>query len=321
MKKFISILAVSSGLVLFSACSTNPSDQAAVTYKGGTISEQELVDHLKKIKGAETAVQDLIIFQIFEENYGDKITAEDVDKEYNASKEALGDSFDSQLKLAGYTTESYKEEIKKGLAYKEGLRANVELTDEDLKTAWENFHPEVEAQLIKVSSEDEAKEIKKSLDEGGDFAKIAKEKSTDEATKEKGGEITFDSQSTSVPAEVKQVAFKLKNEEVSDVITATNSSTNATEYYLVKMVKQQEKGNDMSKYKDELEKIATETKIADPTFQQEAVRNELKKANVKIKDEDFKNVLSGLMTEPSTSESSTDASTEASSSTSTDSSN
>ncbi|MBO0461122.1 MULTISPECIES: peptidylprolyl isomerase [unclassified Enterococcus] len=312
MKKFISVLAVSSGLVLFSACTPNSTNQAAVTYKGGTISEQELVDQLKKINGAETAVQNLIIFQIFEENYGDKVSAEDVEKEYNDSKEALGDSFDSQLKLAGYTTETYKEEIKKGLAYKAGLRANVDLTDEDLKTAWESFHPEVEAQLIKVTSEDDAKEIKKSLDDGGDFAKIAKEKSTDEATKENGGTITFDSQSTSVPTEVKQAAFKLKNEEVSDVITAVNSSTNATEYYLVKMVKQQEKGNDMSKYKEELEKIATETKIADPTFVQEVVRNELKKANVKIKDEDFKNVLSGLMTEPSTSGNSTDASTDSS---------
>ncbi len=42
------------------------------------------------------------------------------------------------------------------------------------------------------------------------------------------------------------------------MITATNPTTYATEYYVVKMVKNQNKGNDMDKYKDQLKEIATE---------------------------------------------------------------
>lgn len=61
--------------------------------------------------------------------------------------------------------------------------------------------------------------------------------------------MKFDSTTTTVPAEVKEAAFKLKDGQVSDVITSTNASTYTTEYYVVKMVKNQNKGNDMDKYK------------------------------------------------------------------------
>ncbi len=52
----------------------------------------------------------------------------------------------------------------------------MKLTDEDLKNAWETFHPEVEAQIIKLASEDEAKDVKKSADDGEDFDKISQRK-------------------------------------------------------------------------------------------------------------------------------------------------
>lgn len=71
--------------------------------------------------------------------------------------------------------------------------------------------------------------------------------------------MKFDSTTTTVPAEVKEAAFKLKDGQVSDVITSTNASTYTTEYYVVKMVKNQNKGNDMDKYKKELKEIATDT--------------------------------------------------------------
>ena len=299
MKKRFLALAIVLGTGLLSGC-TNAGEKTAVSYKGGTISEQEVMDSLKKMQGADSAVQQLIVYQVFEDKYGDDVSTKEIDSQYDQTKKQLGDSFDSQLKSAGYTEQTFKDSIKQSLAFQEGLKKHIKLTDEDLKTAWESFHPEVEAQIIQVASEDDAKDVKKAADKGDDFSKLAKDKSTDTTTKEDGGKVKFDSTTTTVPAEVKEAAFKLKDGQVSDVITSTNASTYTTEYYVVKMVKNQNKGNDMDKYKKELKEIATDTKLSDSTFQNKVIGEVLKDANVKIKDKDFENVLSTFTSDSST---------------------
>lgn len=302
MKKRFLALAIVLGTGLLSGC-TNAGEKTAVSYKGGTISEQEVMDSLKKMQGADSAVQQLIVYQVFEDKYGDDVSTKEIDSQYDQTKKQLGDSFDSQLKSAGYTEQTFKDSIKQSLAFQEGLKKHIKLTDEDLKTAWESFHPEVEAQIIQVASEDDAKDVKKAADKGDDFSKLAKDKSTDTTTKEDGGKVKFDSTTTTVPAEVKEAAFKLKDGQVSDVITSTNASTYTTEYYVVKMVKNQNKGNDMDKYKKELKEIATDTKLSDNTFQNKVIGEVLKDANVKIKDKDFENVLSTFTSDSSTASS------------------
>ncbi|EGP5185371.1 TPA: peptidylprolyl isomerase [Enterococcus faecium] len=302
MKKRFLALAIVLGTGLLSGC-TNAGEKTAVSYKGGTISEQEVMDSLKKMQGADSAVQQLIVYQVFEDKYGDDVSTKEIDSQYDQTKKQLGDSFDSQLKSAGYTEQTFKDSIKQSLAFQEGLKKHIKLTDEDLKTAWESFHPEVEAQIIQVASEDDAKDVKKAADKGDDFSKLAKDKSTDTTTKEDGGKVKFDSTTTTVPAEVKEAAFKLKDSQVSDVITSTNASTYTTEYYVVKMVKNQNKGNDMDKYKKELKEIATDTKLSDSTFQNKVIGEVLKDANVKIKDKDFENVLSTFTSDSSTASS------------------
>lgn len=302
MKKRFLALAIILGTGLLSGC-TNAGEKTAVSYKGGTISEQEVMDSLKKMQGADSAVQQLIVYQVFEDKYGDDVSTKEIDSQYDQTKKQLGDSFDSQLKSAGYTEQTFKDSIKQSLAFQEGLKKHIKLTDEDLKTAWESFHPEVEAQIIQVASEDDAKDVKKAADKGDDFSKLAKDKSTDTTTKEDGGKVKFDSTTTTVPAEVKEAAFKLKDGQVSDVITSTNASTYTTEYYVVKMMKNQNKGNDMDKYKKELKEIATDTKLSDSTFQNKVIGEVLKDANVKIKDKDFENVLSTFTSDSSTASS------------------
>ncbi|EGP5669892.1 peptidylprolyl isomerase [Enterococcus faecium] len=302
MKKKFLALAIVLGAGLLSGC-TNAGEKTAVSYKGGTISEQEVMDSLKKMQGADSTVQQLIVYQVFEDKYGDDVSTKEVDSQYDQTKKQLGDSFDSQLKTAGYTEETFKDSIKQSLAFQEGLKKHIKLTDEDLKTAWKTFHPEVEAQIIQVTSENDAKDVKKAADKGDDFSKLAKDKSTDTTTKEDGGKVKFDSTTTTVPTEVKEAAFKLKDGQVSDVITSTNTSTYATEYYVVKMVKNQNKGNDMDKYKKELKEIATDTKLSDSTFQNKVIGEVLKDANVKIKDKDFENVLSTFTSDSSTASS------------------
>ncbi|HGF7750469.1 TPA: peptidylprolyl isomerase [Enterococcus faecium] len=302
MKKRFLALAIVLGAGLLSGC-TNAGEKTAVSYKGGTISEQEVMDSLKKMQGADSTVQQLIVYQVFEDKYGDDVSTKEVDSQYDQTKKQLGDSFDSQLKTAGYTEETFKDSIKQSLAFQEGLKKHIKLTDEDLKTAWKTFHPEVEAQIIQVASENDAKDVKKAADKGDDFSKLAKDKSTDTTTKEDGGKVKFDSTTTTVPTEVKEAAFKLKDGQVSDVITSTNTSTYATEYYVVKMVKNQNKGNDMDKYKKELKEIATDTKLSDSTFRNKVIGEVLKDANVKIKDKDFENVLSTFTSDSSTASS------------------
>ena len=320
MKKRFLALAIVLGTGLLSGC-TNAGEKTAVSYKGGTISEQEVMDSLKKMQGADSAVQQLIVYQVFEDKYGDDVSTKEIDSQYDQTKKQLGDSFDSQLKSAGYTEQTFKDSIKQSLAFQEGLKKHIKLTDEDLKTAWESFHPEVEAQIIQVASEDDAKDVKKAADKGDDFSKLAKDKSTDTETKEDGGKVKFDSTTTTIPAEVKEAAFKLKDGEISDVITTTNPTSYATEYYVVKMVKNQNKGNDMDKYKDQLKDIATEIKLSDNAFTTKVIGEELKDANVKIKDDAFENVLSAFTTTSSSTKDSseTTASTKSSDTKSTDS--
>ena len=70
------------------------------------------------------------------------------------------------------------------------------LTDADLKKTYEEvkkqYDPnEIKVRHILVKTEQEAKDILKSLNAGGDFAAIAKEKSLDQGTAAQGGEIPF----------------------------------------------------------------------------------------------------------------------------------
>lgn len=300
MKKNKIILAATSALtVLALAACSGSTDKNIATMKGGTITVSDFYDEAKASSTNQQLVQNMIVYKVFNNKYADKVSDKQVNDEFDKQAKSYGDTFDSQLAAAGYTKDSYKQTIKNNLVLKAGIQDHIKLTDADLKAAWKSFHPEVEAQIIKLGSEDDAKDVKKTADAGDDFAKLAKEKSTDTATKEDGGKIKFDSQSTTVPTEVQEVAFKLKDGEVSDVITATNPSTYATDYYVVKMVKNQNKGNDMDKYKNEVKQIATDTKLNDQAFQTKVISEVLKEANVKIKDDAFKNVLSAFTTESS----------------------
>ena len=71
---------------------------------------------------------------------------------------------------------------------------NNPVSDSDIKAAYEKFKTELgdkeySARHILLSSEAEAKDVIAQLNKGGDFSKIAKEKSIDPGSKEKGGDL------------------------------------------------------------------------------------------------------------------------------------
>lgn len=312
MKKKLLIAALTGLTALtLAACSTGSSDKIA-SMKGATITVEDFYNHVKNDDTSAQAVQEMIIYKVFEDAYGDKVTDKEVNKQFKDTKKQLGDQFETALSSSKLTEKSYKALIKQQLAFNKGMEAHVNLTDKDLKTAWESFHPEVEVQVMTAATEDDAKALKEAVEkDGADFAKIAKEddKNTDTTYKEDGGTAKFDSTSDTFSSTVKTAAFDLKDGEVSDVISDVDATYGSTTYYVIKMVKNTGKGNDMDKYKDELKEIATATYTSDSAFQNKVIGEELKKANVKITDDTFADVLSTYIDaakESSTAESESD---------------
>ncbi|SJZ51416.1 foldase protein PrsA [Pilibacter termitis] len=290
MKKKLALSAVT--LLTLTTLAACGGSKNIATMKGSSITVEDFYDKAKTNSTNQELVRSMIIYDVFTNKYGKDVKQSEIDKKFDETKKQYGDSFKTTLQQNGLTEASYKERIKSDLALNAGLKAHIKLSKDDLKKAWEAFHPEVQASIIVLASEDEAKTVgEEAKKAGADFAKLAKEKSSDETTKADGGKIKFDSSSTTVPDEVKTAAFKLKDGQVSDVINVTNPSTYQTQYYIVKMEKNVDKGNDMTKYEKEVKKIAEDTKLADQTFTTKVIGDELKAANVKIEDDAFKTVL------------------------------
>ena len=92
------------------------------------------------------------------------------------------------------------------------------VTEEKLKAAYaektKTTGDEFKARHILVKTEEEAKEIEKKLKKGGDFDKIAKEKSQDKSSGQAGGELGWFTADKMVP-EFSQAVIALKKDEVS----------------------------------------------------------------------------------------------------------
>lgn len=294
------IALVATGLMstlLLTACGNSDDSKDLVSIKGGGITQEQYYDKIKTQSTNEQILQQMIIAKVAHNKYGSKVSDEEVNKQYEQVKKAQGSDFDTQLKAQGYTEKSFKEYLRQSLEIQAMLKANIKVTDSELKKAWKSYHPKVEAQIIQVAEKSTATKLEKQLKKDPDkFTSLAKKNSALNASD--GGKISFDSTSTEVPSNVQSAAWKLKNGEISSVISAeqTDPSTYQTvkSYYIVKMNKQSDKGNDYKKYKSELTAIVQAEQLNDASFVQKTIKKELKEADVKINDKDLSGVLASF---------------------------
>lgn len=280
-----------SALVTLSGCSSSDSaSKDIITMKGDTIRVSDLYKEAKQFPSqpTNTLLQNLTFDKIFTKDFGKEVTDKDVSKKVKSIKDQYGSQFSSALQQQGLTEASFTPYMRTQMLEQAAIDHEIketQYTDANLKKAWESYHPDVTAYVVSETSKDAAT---KALDAAkkDDAGKASFEKTNAES------KVTFNSTSTSVPTEVQTAAFKLKNGEFSDVIESTSSSTGATSYYIVEMVKTSEKGTDMNKYKKELQNVIKTEKEQDTTFVSGVIAKYLKKNNVTVKESAFASLFS-----------------------------
>lgn len=281
------------------ACSKGSEGADLISMKGDVITEHQFYEQVKSNPSAQQVLLNMTIQKVFEKQYGSELDDKEVDdKEVDDTiaeeKKQYGENYQRVLSQAGMTLETRKAQIRTSKLVELAVKkvAEAELTDEAYKKAFDEYTPDVTAQIIRLNNEDKAKEVlEKAKAEGADFAQLAKDNSTDEKTKENGGEITFDSASTEVPEQVKKAAFALDVDGVSDVITATGTQAYSSQYYIVKLTKKTEKSSNIDDYKEKLKTVILTQKQNDSTFVQSIIGKELQAANIKVKDQAFQNIF------------------------------
>ncbi|WP_269796804.1 peptidylprolyl isomerase PrsA [Streptococcus sp. SM5] len=293
-KKFLAGAITLLSVATLAACSTSSQGTDLISMKGDVITEHQFFEEVKNNPTAQQVLLNMTIQKVFEKQYGSEVSDKDVDDAVAEEQKKYGDSYQTVLARAGMTAESRKQQIRtsKLVEYAVKKAAEAELTDENYKKAYEEYTPEVTAQIIRLDSEEKAKEVlAKAKESGADFTQLVKDNTTDEKAKENGGEITFDSASTELPAAVKKAAFALDVDGVSDVITAPGTQAYTSNFYIVKLTKKSEKSANWEDYKEKLQSVILTQKQNDATFVQGVIGKELQAANIKVKDQAFQNIF------------------------------
>ncbi|MDR6554231.1 peptidylprolyl isomerase [Paenibacillus qinlingensis] len=207
--------------------SETASTKAVAKVNGVEISSAKLYDALVASGGAQTLDSMITEELISQESKkaGVQITDADITAEIQTIKDSYGteDEFTQALTNYGMTIEDLKKNMQSQVMLKKILEPQVTITDDEIKKYYdENLESlkvpaQVKASHISVATEAEAEAIIAKLKGGGDFAAIAKESSTDAATKDKGGDLGYISAGQGDPV-FEAAAFALETGGVSSAV-------------------------------------------------------------------------------------------------------
>lgn len=212
----------------------DPSKMAAVAYvNSDKITKDQLYATMLDNGGKQTLdnmIDELVVNQAAKKA-GITVTDQDVQKELDAIKKQTGseEMFQQTLQQYGMTEDKLKEQLHMQAALKKLLADQLSVTDDAIKSYYDQNKgqyatPEqVQLSQIVVKTKEEAAAVVSQLKGGADFATVAKDKSTDTATKDKGGALDYVSKGTLDKA-VETAAFALKNGDISDPVQAENGS-------------------------------------------------------------------------------------------------
>ncbi|WP_142826873.1 peptidylprolyl isomerase [Planococcus soli] len=204
------------------------SEDETVASVGDTeITKEALYDKMVASAGAAT-LDAMISNEVVNQeasNADVKVTQEELDAEMAVYEESYGgtEALEQALASSGMSIADLEEEMETYLKVEKIIGPDIEITDEQINTYFEenkeSFEQpsQVEASHILAATQEEADEVKAKLDEGGDFAELAAEYSTDTANAESGGALGAFGAGEMAP-EFEEAAFSMEVDEISDPV-------------------------------------------------------------------------------------------------------
>ncbi|MFP5110845.1 peptidylprolyl isomerase [Bacillaceae bacterium C204] len=279
MKKWILALTLTGGVLALSACNQNGSDTVAES-KVGNVTQEDLYNTMKEKYGNQ-ALQQLVYEKVLSKKY--KVTDKELNAKIDQLKADLGANFETTLAQYGYKSEEdLKKTMKLGMMQEKAAMKGVTVTEKELKDYYATYQPEIKARHILVADEKTAKEVKSKLDKGEKFEDVAKKYSTDEGTKENGGDLGWFGTGKMDP-DFEKAAYALKVNEISGPVKSQFG------YHIIQLTDKKEK-KPFAEMKDEIETKVKSSKLTTEEINK-AMQRELKDADVKVSDKDLKDAL------------------------------
>ena len=278
-------------IVTFAACA-HKSD-VLVSMKTGDITSEKFFTEIKSNPTVQTLLSNKVISTALEDKYSDKVTSDDVEKEYEKMKEQYGDQFQSALISAGLTENTYKAQLRSTLLldYAVKTAAEQELKDSDYEEAFKSYTPTMTVKFVKTKTKDEAKTVVDELKKETAVDTLVAKYGTLSKADQKTGELTFDSTTKDVEPELLAQITPMEVNKVSEPIAITDRKTYETVYYIVKVTKKDAKKETWKDYESILKDYIINKKSSDKNYAKQVVSELLKEYKVEVKDEAFKNVI------------------------------
>lgn len=224
---YIAIGVIAASAIFLIAGFMQGDSEAVATVNGNPIEKDALYEQLVKTSGQDTLnvmITDEILDQEAEKA-NIKVTQEELDEEMAVYEESYGgkEALTAAVESSGLTMEDLTKEMEMYVTIEKLIGPDIEVTDEEIEAYFEENKEslaqteQVEASHILTATKEEADEVAAKLADGGDFAELAKEYSTDTATAENGGELgSFGA--GEMAAEFEEAAFAMEVDEISDPV-------------------------------------------------------------------------------------------------------
>lgn len=291
-------------------------DKTVVSLKESKISATNYYNEIKKAN--ITKLVDMIDHKLFDEKYKtDKEETESVEAQIKQIKSTYPDNEKTfvsvikqyfgvnseeelveMLRLEYKRNEAVEDYIKENLKdseikkyYEDNIIGDIKASHILIKTEVDSNATEEEKEKAEKKALKKAKEVIKKLEDGKDFAELAKKYSDDTATKNKGGDLDY-FKADEMDEDFVAAAKELKNKEYSKEPVKTQFG-----YHIILKVDQKEKEKLKEVKSDIKEKLTAEKLSNDPTLHYKTLVEIRKENNIKWNDDELEKQYKEVMEE------------------------